>query len=169
LATITGTHRRRLVASSIAIILAAAMMTPATTDARGGGGGSSAGHGGMHGGHGHFGAPHSLQGTGRRSMSGLAIARAFPFSSHPHMSFSHRFALHHSHAIGSHVATLGYDGIWLDNYAYAPTVVVAQPILQSPAHVRAPSVKTPSAARQGIVVVRGDTKTYVTFPSAKPG
>jgi hypothetical protein len=179
LATITGTHRRRLVASSIAIILAAAMMTPATTDARGGGGGSSGGHGGGHsgamgGGHAHFGGAGTVQNTGP-AIPGPATVNRFPFAAHhsvsPHMSVSHALALHHSRAIGSHVATLGYDGIWLDNYAYAPTVVVTQPIimLQSPAQAHASAVKTPSAAQQGIVVVRGDTKTYVTFPSAKPG
>lgn len=175
MAEIMGTKRRRLVATSIAIILAAAMMTPATTDARGGGGfgGHGGGHGGAaHGGHAHFGLPHSLQGTGHRSMSGLGIARAFPSSSHRHMPFPHRFAFNHAHAIGSHFFTLGYDGIWLDNYVYAPTVVVPQQpfvVVQAPARSRAPSVITPSAAQEGIIVVRGDTKNYVTFPGAKRG
>ncbi len=150
------------------------MMTPATTDARGGGGG---GHGGaMGGGHAHSGGAGAFQNTGP-AVPGPATVHRFPFAAHhsvspqQHMSFAHPLALHHSRAIGSHVATLGYGGIWLDNYAYAPTVIVAQPIitLQSSASTRASSVRTPSTAEQGILVVRGDTKTYVTFASAKPG
>jgi len=181
LATITGAQRRRLVASSIAIILAAATMAPATTDARGGGGfggGHGGGHGGPSGGHTHFGAG-AFQNTGP-AIPGPATVRAFPSASHPspsasrvsHMSFAHRLPLHHTHAIGSHFATLGYDGVWLDNYTYAPTVLVQQPaitVLLPAAQSRAPSVKTPSAARQGILVVRGDTKSYVTFAGGKPG
>jgi hypothetical protein len=88
------------------------------------------------------------------------------------MSFSHRLALHHSHAIGSHFFTLGYDGIWLDNYAFSPTILIQQPAitLQLPAQShRASAVRTPDAAQQGILVVRGSTKSYVIFPSARPG
>lgn len=172
----TGTQRRRLVASSIAIILAVAAMTPVTTDARGGGGGSFGGHGGtVSGGHAHFGGAGAFQNTGP-AIPGPATVRRFPFSSRhavsSHMSFSRHVALHHTHAIGSHFATLGYDGIWLDNYVYAPTVVVAQQpalVVQQPARSRAPKVITPSAAQQGIIVVRGDSKSYVTFPSSKRG
>lgn len=174
----TGTQRRRLVASSIAIILAAATLTPATTDARGGGG--FGGHGGtMSGGHAHFGAAGAFQNTGP-AIPGPATVRRFPFSSRhavsSHMSFSHsshHIALHHTHAIGSHFATLGYDGIWLDNYVFAPTVVIAQQAGAAPpqqaAHSRAPAVRTPSASEQGVILVRGDSKSYVTFPSSKRG
>ena len=150
-------------------------MVPATTDARGGGGGFG-GHGGtISGGHAHFGGAGTVQTTGP-AIPGPATVRVFPFSSRhvasSHMSFSHRIALHHTRTIGSHFATLGYDGIWLDNYVYAPTVVVAQQpafVLQQPARNRAPVVRTLSAAREGIIVVRGDSKSYVTFPNAKGG
>jgi hypothetical protein len=165
-------------------------LSPAATDARGGGGfgghGGSiggghggtigGGHGGtIGGGHAHFGGAGTVQNMGP-PIPGPATVRIFPFSSRhavsPHMSVSRHIALHHTHAIGSHFATLGYDGIWLDNYVYAPTVVVEQQpaaVLEQPARIHAPKVITPSAAQQGIIVVRGDSKSYVTFPSSKPG
>lgn len=151
-------------------------MAPATTDARGGGG-SFGGHGGtISGGHAHFGGAGTVQNMGP-PIPGPATVRRFPFSSRhavsSHMSFSHHVtAFRHAHTIGSHFATLGYDGIWLDNYVFAPTVVVAQQpalVMQQPARRRAPVVITPSAAQQGIIVVRGDSKSYVTFPSSKRG
>lgn len=156
------------------------MMAPATTDARGGG--TFAGHGGAIGGSfARFGAAGAFQNTAP-AIAGPATARRFPFSSRHFFSpnaaasnvrLARRFALHHRRAIASHFATLGSDGIWLDNYVvYAPTLLIAQqPVVaqQQPTHSRAPSVKTPSAARQGIVLVRGDSKTYVTFPSPKRG
>jgi hypothetical protein len=183
LAKITRTQRR-LVASSIAFILTAAMMMPTTTDARGGGGGSFGGHGGggSFGGHGggkHFGLPGTVRTIGP-SVAGPATVRRSSFAtsaraaSPPHMSFSHRNAsFSHARRIGSHVFTLGADGIWVDNFVYTPTILVAQqPVLvqqQLPVHSRAAAVKTPSAEQAGIIVVRGDTKSYVTFPSPKRG
>lgn len=176
---ITRMQWRPLLASSFAIILAAAMMVPATTDARGGGsfGGRS---GAMTSRVARFGAAGTIQNNGP-AIAGPATVRRFPFSSgrsvspkllSSNMFFARRFALHRSRAIGSHVLTLGSDGIWLDSYVYAPTVLVAQqPVVaeQQPTRDRAPSVKAPSMAGQGVILVRGDSKTFITFPSGKPG
>jgi hypothetical protein len=89
------------------------------------------------------------------------------------MSFAHRNAsLGHSRAVGSHFYTLGADGVWVDNFVYTPSLLV----MQQPATAQrqqslrhASVVRTPSAARAGILIVRGDTKSYVTFPSTKRG
>ena len=77
-------------------------------------------------------------------------------------------AYHRQHAIGSHLLTLGADGVWLDNFVYAPTVVLAPQ--RAIEYGRAQSrrlvtIKTPSAPRSGIILVRGDSKSYVIFPS----
>jgi hypothetical protein len=162
-----------LVASSVAFILTAAMMMPTTTDARGGGGSF-----GGHGGGAHFGLSGTVRTTGP-SVAGPATVRRTFASSPRHfvssrMSFSHRKAsFGHAHRVGSHFFTLGADGVWGDSFVYAPTVLVAQqPLLiqqQRPIHRRAAAVITPNTAQAGIVVVRGDTKSYVTFPNPKDG
>jgi hypothetical protein len=176
MATITRT-RQRLVASSIALLLMAAMMMPTTTDARGGGGGSFGGHGGGHGGGAHFGLPGTVRTVGPSIPGPATVRRSFASSPRHaaslHRSFSHRHgSFSRSSRIGSHFFTLGADGIWVDNFVYTPAILVAQqPVLtqQQPAQRSSPLVKTPSAARAGIILVRGDTKSYVTFPSPKRG
>jgi hypothetical protein len=160
--------QRRLVASSIALLLMAAVMIPATTDARGGGGGFG-GHGGGHGGGAHVWLPGTVRIIG--PSSGPATVWRSVASSQ--RVFSRRNAsFHRSSRIGSHFFTLGADGIWIDRFVYTPTIRVAQqsvPMQQQPVHRRSPVVKTPGAPRSGIIVVRGDTKSYVTFPSAERG
>lgn len=72
----------------------------------------------------------------------------------------------HQHFIGSHFATLGYGGVWLNTYLYTPALLVErrQAANDAPAHGRAASVKTPDPMRRGIVLVRGDSKSYALFP-----
>jgi hypothetical protein len=156
--------RTRLIVSSVALLLmATTMMIPVTTDARGTGG--FGGHGGGF----HFGR------TTHPNPGPITVRRSFA-SSPRHvassMSFAHRNeSVRHSRRIGSHFFTLGADGIWVDNFVYAPTTPVTQqpmPLQQSVMH-RAPAVKTPSAARAGIILVRGDSKSYVTFPFPRRG
>jgi hypothetical protein len=165
LAKITRTQQRRLVASSIAFILAAAMMMPTTTDARGGGRGGHGGHGGGHAGnilgfnHHHSSPPVGFP---------FAVARV-PFSSR------HTFAhgrLAHSHAIGSQFWTLGTDGTWIESFESSPPIVVMQEpsLAQEPAlRPSTALVRTPGPEQDGILVVRGTSRAYVTFPSGKPG
>jgi hypothetical protein len=170
MAKITGT---RLVVSSVALMLIATMMMPTTTDARGGGGGGFGGHGGGF----HFGLPGTVRTTGP-SVAGPATVRR-SFASSPRSvasssrSFSHRNgSFRRASRIGSHFFTLGADGVWVDNFVYAPTVLVAQqPMLlqQQSLRRRAPAVKAPGATRAGIVLVRGDSKSYVTFPNSRRG
>ncbi|HEX3973352.1 MAG TPA: hypothetical protein VHX19_18620 [Stellaceae bacterium] len=162
--------RTRLVVSSVALMLMA-MMMPTATDAHGGGGFGGRG-GGVHVGH-----PGTVRSTGP-SIPGPATVRR-SFASSPHsvasssLSFSHRRgSFSHTSRSGSHFFTLGADGVWVDNFVYAPTLLVAQQpmvLQQSAMHRRAPAVKTPSAARAGIILVRGDSKSYVTFPSSRRG
>jgi hypothetical protein len=108
---------------------------------------------------------------------GISVGRRFAFSprhagAHP-LPFAHRdFAFNRSRRVASHFFTLGADGAWVDNFVYAPTLLVAQQpmvLQQSAMHRRAPVVRTPDAARAGIVLVRGDSKSYVTFPSSRRG
>jgi hypothetical protein len=170
MATITRTQQR-LVASSIALLLMAAMMMPTTTDARGGGSFGGDDGGAL------FGLPGTVHTTGPSIPGPATVRRSFASSSRhtvsTHKSFSHRNgSFNRPRRIGSHFFTLGADGIWVDTFVYTPTIRVAQqPVLIQPqrAHRSAPVVKTPSAAQAGIILVRGDTKSYVTFPSAKRG
>ncbi|HEY1506346.1 MAG TPA: hypothetical protein VGF92_18725 [Stellaceae bacterium] len=163
MAKIMQTRRRGFIASSIAFVLMATMMMPATTHARGGGGG---GHGGV--GTRNIGVLGLAQPRFTPS-PGISVVRRFAFS--PRHAFPRRqFAFHHSHAIGSHFFALGADGAWVDTFTYSPTIVIAQqsPIAQEqPGPRHAAVVRTPGAAQQGIIVVRGDSKSYVTF--GKPG
>ena len=74
--------------------------------------------------------------------------------------------------IGSHFLTLGADGVWLDNFVYAPTVLIAsRPVVghQTARQRRLATVKTPGTKRPGIILVRGDSKSYVVFPSRNRG
>jgi hypothetical protein len=163
LAKISRSQQRRLVATSIAFVLTAAIMMPTTTDAHGGGGGG--------GGHGVrniniLGFPRSH--TIPRS-AGLVAVRRIP----PHHVFpQRRVAFRHSHVVGSRFFTLGADGIWIDSVESGPTIVVTQQpaITAEPtATHRAAAVRTPDAQQDGILVVRGNSKAYVTFSAAKSG
>jgi hypothetical protein len=171
LAKITRTQRRFIV--SIALAVTAAMMLPTTTDARGGGGGSFGGHGGGA----HIGHRGTVRATGPSIRGPVAVRRSsFAASAHAassRMSFAHRNAsFGHSRATRSHFFTLGADGVWVDNFVYTPNIlVVQQPATAQPQQSlrHASVVRTPSAARAGVLVVRGDTKSYVTFPGTKRG
>lgn len=86
-----------------------------------------------------------------------------------HEVFAHTRPLQissHEHGIGSHVATLGFDGVWTDTYRYTTTAPVAyQPATDLElARSRGPAIKTPDPAQRGIILVRGDSKSYVLFP-----
>jgi hypothetical protein len=166
LAKITRTQQRRLVASSIAFILTAALMTPSTTDARGNG--DSRGHAG---GARNLGMLGFTQSRTSPSPGISVVLRGSSFSARHAFSLRH-VAFRHSRALGSHFFTLGADGVWVDNFADTPAVVVTQQpviMLQQPAAGPPASVKMPSAAQQGILVVRGDSKSYMTFPNVEPG
>jgi hypothetical protein len=144
MARITRTQQRQLVASSIAFILMAAIVMATTTNARGDG--RNVGVLGFT----HPDASPSPQ---------ISIARG---------AFSHRqTAFRHSRVIGAPFFTLGVGGVWIDNSRRTPMVVVTHPpvILQQQPVPSPAAVKTPSAAEQGIIVVRGDNKSYVTFPT----
>jgi hypothetical protein len=84
------------------------------------------------------------------------------------MSFAHRSArFDHSRRVGSHFITLGANGAWVDNFVYTPNVIVAQQpgiVQQQAARRHISVVRTPGPARAGILIVRGDSKSYVTFP-----
>jgi len=160
-----------VIAWSFAFILTAGMAMPTTSAARGGG------HDGGHG-FGFGGGAHRAPVTAfanRPVMAGPVVARvSFPkshFAAHSNFRFvsqRQNFSVRsgRQHAIGSHFFTLGYDGIWLDNFVYAPTVLVEQPqarpapLAQSDPFV---AVKTPSESHPGIILVRGNTKSYVVF------
>ena len=164
MAKFTRIPQRRLVATSIASILTAAIMMPTITDARGGSGGGH--HGGGH--------AVSLLGFSHHHTSpsmGFPFAAArVPFSSRHDFS-RHRVASRHSRTIGSDFFGLGAGGVWIDD-ASAPTIVVMQEptIAQEPAPPRSPAlVRTPGPEREGILVVRGTSKAYVTFPTDKRG
>jgi hypothetical protein len=157
LAKITRTQQRRLVASSIAFFLAGAIVMPSTGDARGHSGGSGF-HVGVLGFH-HI---HPLTST-----PGFAVLHGLPPR---HVSSSRRLAFHHSRRTRSNA--LGPDSFWVDNSATTPPFVVAEEpgITQHPAAPRHLAVvRTPDPEQQGIIVVRGPSKAYVTFPGAKPG
>ena len=126
-------------------------MAPATSDARG------SGHGG---GRAHSGAPRTIENRGP-PVAGPARVRISRFS------FSRRRG---SRGNGSGYSPFGYYDVGLDYSASPPTVVVIPVIIgQPPAQTRAPAVITPSAAQDGVSIVRGDSKSYVTFPSSGPG
>ena len=161
MAKITRTQQRRLVASSLAFILTAAMMMmmPTTTDARGGG----------HGGH-----AISILGSPRHHINPrvgfpFAVARV-PFSSH-HAFSQRRVASRRTRASGTDFVGFAANDVWFDNGGAAPTILFTQnpPITQEIAAPRMAAVKTPDAEQEGVLVVRGDSKAYVTFPSGKPG
>ena len=167
MAKITRTQRRRLVASSIALILTAVIMTPTTTDARGGGHG-----GGHHGGVRHIGILGFPQHHVSPAQPGFSVAfRRFHGSSRH--AFSQRpFASRRSRAFGSDFVGLAApNGLWLDNVGSAPTILFTQdaPITQEVPGPRSAAVKAPDAEQEGILIVRGNSKAYVTFPSGKPG
>jgi hypothetical protein len=143
MAKITTTQRWRLIASSIALVTMAATMMPTTTNA------SSGGDIGVLG----FTPPSVNSSPGIPSL--------------PHQLSHRNAASRHSHVIGSPFFSLGVDGVWIDNSGRTPTVVITHPtVIRQQQLVSSPAVvKTPSAAEQGIIVVRGDNKSYVTFPS----
>ncbi len=125
---------------------------PTTTDARGGGGAALGGSGGAA-----FGFAAGPVGA----RSSLVMSHRQNFARRP-------TAFRRRHAIGSHFLTLGADGVWLDNFVYAPTVLAASfpAVEHRPAQSRRiVTVKTPSTPRSGIILVRGDSKSYVVFPS----
>ena len=160
MAKITRTQQRRLVASSIAFILTAAIMMPTATDARGSGGGRSSG--GLHVGVQSFTHRHVLTSTPRFPVLQQVL---------PRHAFSHR-RVAFRHGIRSHFFTLGPDSFWVDTFASSPTLVVTQEpaITQKPMASRHLAVvRTPDAPQDGILLVRGNSKAYVTFPGAKPG
>lgn len=136
-------------------------MVPTTTDARGGG------HGGHSGGHAVSILGSSHHHSGPSIGFPFAVARV-PFSSHHAISHG-RFASRHSHAFGSEFFTLGTDGVWIETVEAPPTIVLTQETQEAAARSRAAAVRTPDAEREGIIVVRGTSKAYVTFPSAKAG
>jgi hypothetical protein len=73
--------------------------------------------------------------------------------------------------IGSNLFPLDAGGVWAD-VGPTPVIVVTQEpvIMEAPAAPARAVVKTPSAEQQGaIVLVRGGSKTYVTFTAAKSG
>jgi hypothetical protein len=152
-------------------MLAAAVMMPTTTDARGGGGGSFGGHGGAH-----FGLPGTVRTTGPSIACPATVRRSFGSSSRhvasSNNSFSHRNgSFNRSRRIESHFVTLGADGIWANNFVYTPTMLVMQPSPIMPRQTlrrHASVIRTPGPAHAGILVVRGDSKSYVTslLPSA---
>ena len=174
MAKITRTQRRRLVVSSIAFILTAAIMMPTPTVARGGGGGGGGGHGGGHGGMRHTGV---LGSHPRHSQPRFFLAlRSFPRSafSRRHVPFGH------SQTIGSPFFPFGFGtgiwpfgsgtgDMWTDNAAAPTIVVLQQPAITQESSRPAAVVRTPDAEQAGILLVRGDSKAYVTFPSGKPG
>lgn len=159
MAKITRIQQRRLVASSVALVLTAAIMMPSQTDARGHSGGS-----GFHAGVLGFRHMHPITST-----PGFAVLHGLP----PRHVFSHhRVAFHHSHGIRSHFFTVGPDSFWVDNFVSPPDLVLTQQpaIMQEPvAPQHTAVVREPNPKQDGIVVVRGTSKTYVTFPSGKPG
>jgi hypothetical protein len=89
------------------------------------------------------------------------------------MSHAHRNgSFNRSRRIGSHFFTLGGDGVWVDNFVYTPTMLVMQPSALTPQQTlrhHASVIRTPGPAHAGILVVRGDNASYVTFPTAKRG
>jgi hypothetical protein len=159
LAKITRTRQRRLVASSIAVIMAAAIVTPSTTNARGHSGGS-----GFHGGVLGFRHMHPLTST-----PGFAVLHGLPPR---HVISSRRVAFHHSREIRSHFFTGGPDSFWVDNFApQQPLLLTEEPAMTqqpfAPRHLAV--MRTPDPEQQGIIVVRGTSKAYVTFSGPKPG
>ena len=169
MAKITRTQQRRLVATSIAFILTAAMMMPTATDARG------SGHGGGHGG-----------GHGVRHIGILGFPPRHVSPAQPGFSVARRTFRHHGNGFtngfgsgfgpnfgfGSGFYTLGADGMWIDGSGSTPSIVVTQPptiVLGPPAPSHTAVVRTPGAEQEGILVVRGTSKAYVTFPNATSG
>lgn len=163
MAKITRTQQRRLAASSLAFVLTAAItMMPTTTDARGGGHGS----GGFH--------TRSVGILGFTNLHATPAAGFVAVRRAPRRAFTqHRFAFRHSRGTASHLISLGADGLWVDSFEPAPTIVVVQQpgIAQAPISPRRPAavMKAPDAEQEGILVVRGNSKAYVTFPTAKSG
>jgi hypothetical protein len=151
LAKITRTQRR-LVASSVAFVLSVAIMMPTTTDARGHGGGGF--HVGIRG----FSHLHPLTST-----PGFAVLHGLPAR---HVFSNRPLAFRNAHAIRSHFFTFGPDSFWVDSFVSSPTLVVTpEPaIAQEAAAPRHRAVvRMPDAQQDGIVVVRGNSKAYVTF------
>ena len=163
MAKITRTQQRRLAASSFAFIMTAAMMMmPTTTDARGGGHGS----GGFH--------TRSVNILGFTNLHATPAAGFVAVRRTPRRVFTqHRFAFRRSRGIASHFVNVGADGLWVDSFEPAPTIIVVQQPENAQAplspHRLAPVVKAPDAEQEGILVVRGNSKAYVTFPTAKSG
>lgn len=164
MAATTQAQRRRLALSSLGFIITFATMMPTATDADTHGsdsGGHSSGHAFAfaHSPRGATpsGAPQQAVAVPAGGTQVVAMSQGQPL---PHSMFRHR------HAIGSHVATLGYGGVWLNTYLYTPALrLERQPAANNAlARNRAPSIKTPDPARRGIILVRGDSKSYVLFP-----
>ncbi|HWE72402.1 MAG TPA: hypothetical protein VG328_04525 [Stellaceae bacterium] len=163
--------RTRLIVSSVALILMTTTMLPTTTDARGGGG--FGGHGGGF----RVGRPGTVHTTGPSIPGPATVRRSFASSPNPVASSSTPFSqrngsFRRSRRIGSHFLTLGTDGVWVDNFGYAPTVLIAEqpmPVQQQSVHRHTPVARTPSATQEGVIVVRGNSKSYVTFSAAQSG
>ena len=158
MARITRTQHPRLIASGIAFFLMAALMMPTATDARSGGG--------RHGGHAHRSGGLGIVPSHFAVAPGVSIVR------HRFSVSQRHVALRHSRVIGSNLFPLDAGGVWTDAESTPVVVVITQgpEIMQEPAAARhAAAVRTPSAPQDGIVVVRGNSKTYVTFPAAKSG
>ena len=148
---------------------------PTATDARGGGGAAFGGRGGGGAAFGFAQGAHSapfMSFPSRPVAAGPVGVRSSFFMSHRQNFARGSTAVHRRRAIGSHFVTLGADGVWLDNFVYAPTILVAsRPVIgHGPAQSRRlVTVKRPGAPRSGIILVRGDSKSYVIFPSRNRG
>lgn len=168
MAKITRTQQRRLVTTSIALIFTAALMMPTVTDARGGGGHGGSGH---HGGVRNIGilgfTPHRVS----PAQPGFSVAHRNFHNSSRHSFSRRRIASRPSRAFGSDFVSLAPNNLWFDTVGATPTILFTQdaPITQEIAGARSTAVKTPDAEQDGILVVRGNSKAYVTFPSGKPG
>lgn len=162
MAKITRTQQRRLVATSVAFIFTAALMMPTVTDARGDSGG--------HGGGGHH---HGVRNIGILGFPPHRVSPAQPGFSVAAGSFHN--SPHHtsrgSRGFGSDFSGFAPNNLWFDPVGSAPTVVFTQdaPITQEIAGLRSAAVKTLDAEQDGILLVRGNSKAYVTFPTGKPG
>lgn len=142
MAKITRTQQRRLVASAIALMMMTAIMVPTATKAS----------------------------SGDIGAFGFTLPNATPSPRNSivrHQLSQRQAASRHSHVIGGPFFSLGANGVWIDNSGSSPAVVVTHPSVipqQQPVSSSA-VVKMPSAVEQGIIVVRGDNKSYVTFRS----
>lgn len=117
-----------------------------------------------------FGIVRNVQSGGLQGFPLLTVA-AGPADGRPVVVRPPRFRHPwNEHGIGSHFATLGIGGVWIDTYVYTPVYTPPAPLAYRQAadtdiaRSRGPSIKTPDRARNGIILVRGDSKSYVLFP-----